>query len=80
MATKIRLQRMGRRHQATFRMVVVEGARPRGGRVVEELGSYNPHTEELQVDQAKAREWLNLGARPTRTAGQLLIKAGVTRG
>jgi small subunit ribosomal protein S16 len=79
MAARIRLKRTGRRGQATFRLVVVDGTKPRDTRVIEELGAYNPHTEELSVDQDKAREWLKRGAQPTPTAKRLLSKAGVSR-
>jgi len=77
MATRIRLKRTGRRGQAAFRLVVVESAKPRDGAVIEEIGSYNPHTEELLVDRARALEWLKRGAQPTPTAKRLLSKAGV---
>lgn len=79
MAAKIRLKRTGRRGQASFRLVVVDARGARDTRVVEELGSYNPHTEELQVDQERAREWLGQGAQPTPTARRLLSQAGVRR-
>jgi len=79
MAAKIRLKRTGRRGQASFRLVVVDEAKPRDGRVIEELGSYNPHTDELLVDQGRALEWLKRGAQPTPTAKRLLSKAGVRR-
>lgn len=79
MAAKIRLKRTGRRGQAAFRLVVVDEAKPRDGRVIEELGSYNPHMEELLVDQGRAIEWLKRGAQPTPRAKRLLSKAGVRR-
>ncbi len=76
MATKIRLKRTGRRGQASFRLVVVDEAKPRDTWVVDDLGSYNPRTEDLAVDNAKALEWLKKGAQPTPTARALLSKVG----
>lgn len=80
MAVKIRLKKTGRRKQASFRLVVVDSRGARDTQVIEELGSYNPHTEELMVDEGRTVEWLAKGAKPSRTAGQLLSKAGVQRG
>lgn len=77
MAAKIRLKRTGRRGQASFRLVVVEEAKPRDTWVVEDLGAYNPRTDELNVDQGRALEWLRRGAQPTETARRLLSKVGV---
>lgn len=77
MATKIRLKRTGRRGQASFRVVVVDEAKPRDTWVVDDLGAYNPRSEELAVDNGRALEWLKQGAQPTQTARALLARLGV---
>jgi small subunit ribosomal protein S16 len=77
MAVKIRLKRIGRRGQPSYRLVVVEEARPRGGEVVEDLGFFNPVRDELTVDKERALAWLLRGARPSETARSLLSRLGV---
>ena len=77
MATRIRLKRIGKRGQPSYRIVVVDARQPRDTKVVDDLGHFNPFKEELEIDQEKALEWLRRGAQPTDTARQLLKKAGV---
>ncbi len=77
MAAKIRLKRTGRRGQTSFRVVVVDEAKPRDTRVVDDLGAYNPRTEELAVDNGRALDWLKKGAQPTQTTRALLSRLGV---
>jgi len=77
MAVKIRLKRIGRRHQPSYRVVVVDEAKPRDGAVVDDLGYFNPIQEKLEVDQARALDWLLRGAQPSDTARRLLSKLGV---
>ncbi len=77
MAAKIRLKRIGRKKQAAYRIVVVDESKARDTRVVDDLGSFNPRTDELLLDEARALEWLQKGAQPTDTARTLLSKRGV---
>ncbi|MFQ6090469.1 MAG: 30S ribosomal protein S16 [Candidatus Bipolaricaulia bacterium] len=77
MATKIRLKRVGRRHQPSYRLVVVDEAKPRDGKVVEDLGFFNPIQEKLTIDKERALEWLLRGAQPSHTARRLLSRLGV---
>lgn len=77
MAAKIRLKRIGRKKQAAYRIVVVDESKARDTRVVDDLGSFNPRTDELLLDEARALEWLKKGAQPTDTARTLLSKKGV---
>ena len=78
MATKIRLQRHGRKKRAFFHIVVADARAPRDGRFIEKLGSYNPITNpatiELNVD--RAAQWLLNGAQPTDTAAAILSYKG----
>ena len=77
MAAKIRLKRIGRKKQAAYRIVVVDESKARDTRVVDDLGSFNPRTDELLLDEVRALEWLKKGAQPTDTARTLLSKRGV---
>lgn len=79
MAVKIRLMRMGAKHQPFYRVVVADSRTPRGGRYLESLGHYNPRREPsvIQIDEARARVWLDRGARPSDSARVLLQKTGI---
>jgi len=79
MATKIRLTRIGKKKQPTYRVVVADERAPRNGRFVEEIGSYNPITNpvEIKIDEEKAKKWLSCGAQPTQTVKSLLKKSGI---
>jgi len=77
MAAKIRLKRVGKRGQPSYRIVVMDEQSPRDSRVVEDLGFYNPLQEEVQIDKVQALEWLKRGAQPTQTTKHLLSKQGL---
>jgi small subunit ribosomal protein S16 len=81
MAVKIRLMRVGAKHQPSYRVVVADSRSPRGGRYLEALGYYNPRTEPsvIKIDEAKARVWLSRGARPSDAARVLLEKTGILK-
>jgi len=77
----IRLQRIGRTNDPAYRISVLEKARAaRAGRIVEDLGSYNPRTKALALDETRAKEWMAQGAEPTDTVRNLLIAKGVMTG
>jgi len=77
----IRFQRIGRKNDPAFRIVLLEHARAaRTGRIVEQLGSYNPKTKAFSIDETRAREWMTKGAQPTDTVRNLLITKGVMEG
>jgi small subunit ribosomal protein S16 len=81
MSVKLRFKRMGRSNAAFFRLSAIDSRSPRDGRVIEELGHYNPR----EKDQAKqfvakidrCKHWLDVGAIPSHTVSSLLKKAGV---
>ena len=79
MATRIRLQRRGRKKRAFFQIVVADTRAPRDGRYIEKIGSYNPMTNPatitLNVD--RATEWVMTGAQPSDTAAAILRYKGV---
>ncbi len=79
MATKIRLQRGGRKGYAVYRIVVADVNAPRDGKFTEKLGTYNPNTNPATVDLNfdRALYWVETGAQPTDTARNILKGEGV---
>ena len=79
MATKIRLQRHGRKGYAYYHIVIADSRAPRDGRFVERIGSYNPNTNPATVDInfELALKWVNSGAQPTDTVRNILSDEGV---
>lgn len=75
---KIRLRRMGAKKNPYYRIVVSDSRSPRDGRFIEEIGSYDPLKEpvELKVDAERAQYWVKNGAQPTDTVKRLLKNAG----
>ena len=74
----IRLQRIGRKGYPVYRLAVQESQRhPSSGRVVAYVGSYNPHTKEVNVQVEAAQKYLDNGAQPTPRVVKLLASAGV---
>lgn len=76
---KIRLRRMGKKKQPTYRVVVCDSRAPRDGRFLESIGRYDPRREPsvVEIDADRAREWLGKGAQPTAAVRKLLEIAGV---
>ncbi len=79
MATKIRLQRHGRKGHAYYPIVVADSRAPRDGRFIERIGSYNPNTNPatISLDFDRALYWVETGAEPTDTVRSILSKEGV---
>lgn len=79
MATKIRLQRHGRKGYAFYQIVIADSRAPRDGRFIERIGSYNPNTNPATVDLnfERALYWLQVGAQPTDTTRNILSREGV---
>jgi small subunit ribosomal protein S16 len=79
MATKIRLQRHGKKGKPFYYIVVADARAPRDGRFIERLGSYNPNTNPATIDINfdKTLEWVNTGAQPTDTCRAILSYKGV---
>ena len=76
---KIRLRRMGAKKSPFYRIVVADSRYPRDGRFIEQLGTYNPLAEpvEVKVDAERAQAWIKTGAQPTDTVKRLLKQAGI---
>ena len=79
MATKIRLQRNGRKGYAFYAIVIADSRAPRDGKFIEKLGTYNPNTNPATVDLnfEKALGWVLKGAQPTDTVRNILSREGV---
>lgn len=79
MATKIRLQRHGRKGYAYYHIVIADSRAPRDGKFIERIGSYNPNTNPATVDLnfERALYWVNVGAQPTDTVRNILSGEGV---
>ncbi len=79
MAAKIRLKRVGRRGQPSYRVVGLDGRKPRDAKVVADLGHYDPKTNPstYEIDNETALKWLLDGAKATKTARDILSRAGV---
>ena len=77
MSVKIRLRRVGRKRQPSYRIVVADSANPRGGEYLDTVGFYNPRTQpaELRLDLSKVDQWLGKGADMSDTAASLIRKA-----
>jgi small subunit ribosomal protein S16 len=79
MATKIRLQRHGRKNYAFYPIVIADSRAPRDGRFIERIGSYNPNTNPatITLNFERALYWVNVGAQPTDTVRTILSEEGV---
>ena len=79
MATKIRLQRGGRKGYAFYSIVIADVRAPRDGKFTEKIGTYNPNTNPATVDLNfdRALYWVEVGAQPTDTVRNILKREGV---
>jgi len=80
-AVRLRLKRVGRRHRPSYRVAAVDSRSPRDGRMIEELGSYNPLASDPNQQVVLVRDrieyWLSVGAQPSDTVRNLLKRQGV---
>ncbi len=79
MATKLRLQRRGRKNHPFYQIIVADSRAPRDGKYIERIGSYNPNTNPatITLDFDRALYWLQTGAQPTDTVRNILSNEGV---
>lgn len=81
MSVKLRLKRFGRRNRSFFRLGVMDSRSPRNGRVIEELGWYDPRAKDaakqVSLNMERIAHWLKFGAQPSATVKQLLEKQGI---
>lgn len=80
---RLRLKRLGRRNRPFYRITAVDQRSKRDGRVIEELGTYDPvnkdESQQFSVNAERAAYWLGVGAQPSETVASLLKKAGVEK-
>ena len=78
MATKIRLQRIGKKFYAFYRVVITDSRNKRNGRSIEEIGVYDPNKQPslIQIDSDRVQYWLGVGAQPSETVLSLLKVTG----
>lgn len=76
---RIRLRRQGAKKQPSYRIVVADQHSPRDGRILENIGFYNPTTdpETFDIDAERASYWLGVGAQPSESVARLLRKQGL---
>lgn len=82
MAVKIRMKRFGRTNRPFYRINAVDSRASRDGRVIEELGSYDPHAKDdvkVQINSERITYWLSVGAQPSDTVRSFLKKAGLIK-
>ncbi len=73
-AVKLRLMRMGKKKQPTYRVVAADSRSPRNGRFIKIIGTYDPRQEPsiVEIDTEKAADWIRKGAQPTETVARLI--------
>lgn len=81
MAVKIRLKRMGSKRNPFYRVVVADSRSPRDGRIIEQIGTYNPtvNPAEVKLDEVKAMDWMAKGAKPSDTVRNLFSNEGILK-
>lgn len=76
----IRLSRVGKKGYPTYRLVISEKPRDPYGKALEILGSYNPHSKELQVTAERIKHWISKGAQMSDTVNNLLVSKKIIEG
>ena len=81
MAVRLRLKRLGRRHRSFYRLGAMDSRSPRDGRVIEELGWYDPEAKDadkqVSLNRERIEHWLSVGAQPSETVADLLESHGI---
>lgn len=76
----IKLSKVGKINKKVFRIIISEKSRDPFGRVLENLGSYNPHTKELVIKEDRVKHWISNGAQMTATVNNLLVGKKIVEG
>lgn len=78
---RLRLKRMGNRHRPFYRVAAIDQRKARDGKVIEEIGWYNPldqdESKQIKLDKERAAYWVSVGAQPSETVTMLLKKEGL---
>ncbi len=76
----IKLKRIGKKNQASFRIIVIEKRLKLNGRYIEDLGWLNPRNDEFDIKKERVEHWLKNGAQPTDTVYNFLVKTKIING
>ncbi len=76
---KIKLQRRGKKHQPSYRVVVQEEHSKLNGDFIDDLGHYNPKLKETKIKADRVNYWLSVGAKATSTVHNMLVKEGISK-
>ena len=78
MAVRIRLKRIGKIHHPIYRVVVVDSRKKRDGRVIEEVGKYDPNQQPslIELNSERIQYWLSVGAQPSDAVHRFLVLSG----
>ena len=76
---KLRLKKIGRKRQPSYRIIIITNTSRRDGKAIDEVGYYNPITKEISFNSEKIIEWLKNGVQPTDTVKRLLQKAKILK-
>ena len=74
---KLRLKKIGRKRQPSYRLVIMENKNRRDGRPIDQVGYYNPITKQSYFEVEKIIKWIEVGVKPTHTVANLLNKAEI---
>nr|YP_009293737.1 ribosomal protein S16 [Rhodymenia pseudopalmata]AOM64419.1 ribosomal protein S16 [Rhodymenia pseudopalmata] len=74
---KIRLKRLGRKKQPSYRVIIIDSRKRRNGRAIEEVGFYNPLTKHIKLDITKIKQTIKEGAQPTETVKALMNRSSI---
>lgn len=77
---KIRLNRVGKKNRASFRVTVADSRRAPGGKFIEILGHYDPLTKEKSFNKERINYWISKGAQTSATINNFLVDAGIIKG
>jgi small subunit ribosomal protein S16 len=73
----LKLRRIGKKGQASFRIVAAEARSKNKSKCVEDIGWVNPHTDKFEINGERAKYWIGCGAQPTETVADYLKKVGI---
>jgi len=77
-AVRIRMKQMGRTHRHYYRIVAIDHRQPRDGKVIEELGSYDPHVADkearVKLNPSRIKYWVSVGAKPSEHVQAFMTK------
>jgi small subunit ribosomal protein S16 len=78
---RIRLSRVGKKKQPSYRIVIADARAARDGAVIDVIGRYNPRSQPklIEIDGDKARDWMRKGAQPTEVVSRLLTSQGIQK-